>query len=276
MSGVAPPSPRDGGGRARGSTRWADRVAAAASVVTLAGMIATPLMRRGERGRRIASTLVVGGLWTTTTAVSARRWGATRAGVAAAAVGVTTAVVERVGTRTGLPFGRYRYSSALRPQVAGVPALVPLAWFAMAVPAREAAHRALRHHSDLPRRLAVGSAALTAWDLFLDPQMVGEGYWQWQRRGRYRGIPLTNYLGWLLTGCGVMAMLEVLLPTPRGDDEDDGVAAGALVAEYAVMATMETLGFAAFFKDRLVAAVGGAAMLPFAVLSVKELSATSQ
>ena len=30
------------------------------------------------------------------------------------------------------------------------------------------------------------------------------------------------------------------------------------------MGVMETVGFAAFFRDRLVAAVGGAAMLPIA------------
>jgi hypothetical protein len=34
------------------------------------------------------------------------------------------------------------------------------------------------------------------------------------------------------------------------------------------MAAMETLGFAAFFGDRLVAAVGGAAMLPIAAAGV--------
>ena len=34
------------------------------------------------------------------------------------------------------------------------------------------------------------------------------------------------------------------------------------------MAAMETLGFAAFFGDRLVAAAGGAAMLPLAAAGV--------
>ena len=35
--------------------------------------------------------------------------------------------------------------------------------------------------------VVLGAAALTAWDLFLDPQMTTEGYWRWARRGRYRG-----------------------------------------------------------------------------------------
>jgi uncharacterized membrane protein len=96
--------------------------------------------------------------------------------------------------------------------VAHVPAIVPLAWFALGLPARETAHAALGERSTPAARIVLGSAALTAWDLFLDPQMVGEGYWAWAKRGAYRGIPLTNYVGWFVTGLGVMALLEAVLP----------------------------------------------------------------
>jgi putative membrane protein len=174
-------------------------------------------------------------------------------------------VVEKLGTSTGVPFGRYRYTGALRPSVAGVPVLVPLAWHAMALPAREAAHAALGRRSTARARIAAGSAALVAWDLFLDPQMVGEGYWEWARRGRYRGIPISNLLGWFLTGAGLMAALERLAPIPSGP----GAVDRALVAEYSWMAMMETLGFVWFFRDRVVAAVGGAAMLPVAALAAR-------
>ena len=47
-----------------------------------------------------------------------------------------------------------------------------------------------------------------------------------------------------------------------------GDADAALVGEYAAVGAMETVGFAAFFRDRLVAAVGGAAMLPLAAAAV--------
>lgn len=234
--------------------------AALAATVTVAGMIATPLAGRGGRVRRVLSSVVVGGLWATTTSVATRRWGGTRAGMAATAIGVGTAVAERVGTATGLPFGRYSYTGALRPQIDGVPVIVPLAWFAMALPARESAHAALGERSTPWRRAVVGSAALTAWDLFLDPQMVGEGYWRWRRRGRYRGIPLTNFAGWFLLGVVVMAVLERAVPPTEPDP--------ALVGTYATMAAMETLGFAAFFRDPLVATVGAAGMLPVAAAAV--------
>jgi putative membrane protein len=230
-------------------------------------MIATPLLPQGGRARRVLSSVVVVGSFTTTAANAVRRWGTTRAVTAGAVTAVATTAVERIGTRTGLPFGRYAYTSALRPQVAHVPAIVPLAWFAMGLPARETAHAALGVHSTPTRRIALGSAALTAWDLFLDPQMVGEGYWVWARRGIYRGIPLGNFVGWFVTGLGVMAALEALLP-PTTYVDGSADADVALVGEYTFMGVMETIGFARFFRDPVVAVVGGLGMLPIAASAV--------
>jgi len=44
----------------------------------------------------------------------------------------------------------------------------------------------------------ISAAALTSWDLFLDPQMVARGFWVWENPSGYFGIPLVNYAGWLL------------------------------------------------------------------------------
>ncbi len=240
----------------------ATRLAAVASSVTAAAMIATPLCAQGGRARRVLSTVVVAGSFATTLANTADRWGWRRAGVAAAATTVATTAVERVGSTTGWPFGRYHYTGQLRPTIGGVPAIVPMAWFALGVPAREVASAVTRRPS---ARIAVGAAALTAWDTFLDPQMVGEGYWKWQRAGRYRGIPLSNYAGWLGTSAALMTVFEALLPVRDRPS-------APLVGEYSFMAVMETLGFAAFFRDRTVAAVGGAAMLPFAAAALGKLA----
>jgi putative membrane protein len=239
------------------------RLQVAASAVTVAGMLATPLTPRGGVGRRMLSSGVVGGLFSVTLASATRRWGARRTVAAAAVTTTATAAIERAGTVTGRPFGRYSYTSALQPQIADVPVLVPLAWFAMAVPAREVAHAALGPRSTPYTRIVCGAGALTAWDLFLDPQMVAEGYWRWARPGAYRGIPLSNFVGWFLTALAVMAVFEAALPPGEPDPE--------LVAEYAVMATMETVAFASFFGDRVVAVAGALAMLPIAAAAVVRL-----
>ncbi len=238
-------------------------MAAGAAVVTIAGMIATPLLPQGGRGRRLLSSVVVGGMFTTSVANAARRWGAARSTGAAAATAVATGIVERIGTRTGLPFGRYAYTDVLRPQVAHVPVIVPLAWFGMGLPSREVANAALGSRSTAITRIGLGSAAMTAWDLFLDPQMTGEGYWRWMKRGAYRGIPLGNYAGWFVTGLGIMTLFEAALPARRPAD-------GRLVGQYAYMSVMQTLGFARYFRDPVVALVGGIGMLPISTAAIVE------
>lgn len=248
-------------------SRVAHVTAAVAGGVTTAAMIATPLLPKGGRARRVLSGVVVVASFTTTTANAVRRWGGLRAAGAASTVAVGTTIVEHVGSTTGQPFGSYGYTGALRPQVAGVPVIVPLAWFSMALPAREVAHATLGPRSTPLGRIALGSAAMTAWDLFLDPQMVGEGYWAWARRGVYRGIPLTNFLGWFVTSLGVMAVLEATLPVDRGEPAD-----AALVGEYTFMGVMETIGFARWFRDPIVAVVGGLGMLPIAATAVARLA----
>jgi putative membrane protein len=38
-------------------------------------------------------------------------------------------------------------------------------------------------------RPLAAAGALTAWDVYVDPRMVREGYWAWPQGGRYEGIP---------------------------------------------------------------------------------------
>jgi uncharacterized membrane protein len=202
------------------------------------------------------TTAVVVAFAATTTLLTAARWGGSRSLVAAAVVVGGTLLLEAVATRTGWPFGDYEYTGALRPTVAGVPVAVALAWWAMAVPAREVAARLSPAGW---RRVALGAVALTAWDVFLDPQMVDEGYWVWDDGGPWRDVPLSNYGGWLVASAVVMVVLDRLLPRP-GDDP-------ALLALYTWWAVLSTLGFLVFFGDPVVGVVGGLCMLPLAGLA---------
>ncbi len=245
---------------AAGSAPARRAVSAAAGLAALGGMIATPLAERGGDGRAALAWVVVLGLFVASLAAASGLCGWRRSLAAAGVVLAATTVVEAVGTRTGVPFGHYDYTGALGPRVALVPVLVPFAWFAMALPAREVAVALVGPSGRWWARAAVGAVALTAWDLFLDPQMVGEGYWTWPDGGAYRGIPLGNFAGWLLTSAVVMLLLERLLPPGRPSR--------AAVAQYAAVAVMQTVGFAAFFGDALVALVGGAAMLPIAAAAI--------
>ncbi len=195
------------------------------------------------------STTVVVAFFATTLALACRHWGPSRALGAAAVVVVGTLAVERLGSTTGFPFGEYDYTGALQPTLGEVPVIVPLAWFAMGVPALELGHRIGRGRW-FP--VVVGAAALTAWDLFLDPQMVDEGYWEWAVDGRYEGIPLSNYAGWFGVGLVVLAVVDRIRP--------GGSTSVPLLALYTWWAVMNTIGFLVFFGEPFVGLVGGLAM----------------
>ena len=123
-------------------------------------------------------------------------------------------LVEQIGVKTGWPFGSYEYSSTLGYQIYGVPLVVPFAWVMMAHPIFLAARRIAPGWVFL-----VGGYGLMAWDFFLDPQMVSAGRWSWEITGStvpfQPEIPLSNAVGWLLTGMGLMALLNVVLPRER-------------------------------------------------------------
>jgi len=108
-----------------------------------------------------------------------------------AAAGGIGVAAELIGVRSGRLFGRYRYSGRLGPRVSGVPVLAAAAWALMARPAWVVAGRLARRRV---ARVPLAAGALTAWDVFLDPRMVREGYWTWPAGGTYEGVPLSNFV----------------------------------------------------------------------------------
>ena len=121
-------------------------------------------------------------------------------------------LAEHVGTGVGLPFGEYRYTGLLGPKIAGrVPALVPLSWYLMAVPAYAFALRATDVRGRRWVRAALAASFLVVWDLALDPAMSFlTPYWSWGQSGPYYGMPWINLFGWLVTGLGIAAAFELL------------------------------------------------------------------
>ena len=235
--------------------------AALAAMVALFAMwlaqVVTPLFERGQRWG--PTTVVVVLLAVAATFATADSAGWRRAGLAVAAATAVGFAVEALGTRTGLPFGEYRYTTALQPQLFGVPVVVALAWAGMGLPAWAVAGRLA---ASTPIRIALGAVALTGWDLFLDPQMVAEGFWTWPGGGAYRGIPLSNFAGWLAVSALLMALFSVVVPDARS-----AVAAAA----YLLMAVMEVLGFLLFFGDAVVALAGGLVCVPLGVAALRDL-----
>lgn len=231
--------------------------------VTAVAMVATPLAEVGSTLRVTLANVVVCGLFLISFLSARAGWG-NRAYRAAGLVVACGLAVEIVGSRSGFPFGSYDYTDLLDPHVAGVPVAVALAWFAMALPAREVARSITGASSPAIVRIGVGAVALTAWDVFLDPHMVMEGYWVWPNGGDYFGIPLTNYLGWLLVSAVMMVIFELVLP-PKAPQRTP-------VVQYVAVAAMETMGFLFFFGEPWVALWGAATMGSLGLVALGRLN----
>lgn len=165
----------------------------------------------------------------------------------------TGLAVEVLGERTGYPFGEYGYANSLGAKVLGVPWVIPLAWSMMAYPALIAGRRLVRSRRLVP---LVAGFALAAWDVFLDPQMVGEGHWAFASPTPspplVDGIPWTNFGGWLIVAVLLMAVLDRLPRTPADDRQP------ALL--YLWTYASSVLANAVFFDRPGVAIAGGVVM----------------
>jgi len=162
-------------------------------------------------------------------------------------------VVEQIGSRSGWPFGSYEYSPTLGYQIYGVPLVVPFAWVMLAHPVLLAARKVTKNWVFL-----YGGFGMMAWDLFLDPQMVSAERWTWDFTGSHvpfqPEIPLSNAFGWLLTGMGLMAILNVVLRVDRRK-----VSTSTAVPDFFLMWTWfaGVVGNLFFFDRTGVAFIGG-------------------
>jgi uncharacterized membrane protein len=219
--------------------------------------IAYPLVRGDARNALTVVTVVVFFLASATHALVHRgaAWTAGYLGVTAG----TGLLAEAVGTATGVPFGQYEYADSLGPELLDVPVVIPLAWAMFAYPCLVVGQRLARSALGAA---AVGGVAMASWDLFLDPQMVEAGHWRFSdveaSLPGAPGIPLSNYLGWLLVALCMLGALQLLGRRPDADDRVPG-------ALFLWTWGSSVLANAVFFGRPVVALVGGLVMGAVAV-----------
>lgn len=119
---------------------------------------------------------------------------------------VVSNVFENVSVLTGFPFGTYVYTDVLGPKIFFVPVLIGpaylgtgyLTWTIARVIVGATSPRLPGHVVWAVPLLA--SFMMVAWDLAFDPifSTISHG-WIWLDGGSYFGVPLSNFMGWLLT-----------------------------------------------------------------------------
>ncbi len=171
-----------------------------------------------------ATTVVLGALAGVLHAAS--RFGTRRAATLAVVAFGVALTAELTGTATGYPFGPYSYTPLLGYRIGGlVPFNIPTSWFYMLYCSLAITGRLLTTRKAWTWAL-VGGLVLTAWDVSMDPAMVKTGHWLWHLDATapdvlhrvfvsdaFYGMPLSNWLGWLLTGV-IIARLMVAIVKP--------------------------------------------------------------
>lgn len=137
---------------------------------------------------------------------------------------------ELGGTNIGLPFGHYHYTPMLGYMIGGdVPYPIPISWYYMlyCCLAFCAALMVADDRGATKWRWAlVAGAFLTAWDVPMEVQMtnVQPAHWVWDLDKfpawvpdwlggpLFYGMPLSNWIGWYLTGVLVSRLMLAIVP----------------------------------------------------------------
>ncbi len=137
--------------------------------------------------------------------------GSGRAALAFLALAAFGYAIETTGVATGLPYGTFFYGDALGPKLFGlVPYILPISWAPLVLGAVAATAPKVGYGRGDVRSIAwvIRSALLLALiDGVLDPGAASLGFWTWPEGGPYYGIPVSNYLGWILSGAVATALI---------------------------------------------------------------------
>lgn len=111
---------------------------------------------------------------------------------------------ESISLRTGFPFGRYTFTAVMGPKVLQLPVLLALAYVGVGYAAWVVATLIVGARAHTRAGLVVvpcvAAAAMTAWDMAMDPVWANiDRAWVWFDGGGWFGVPFRNYFGWLLT-----------------------------------------------------------------------------
>lgn len=121
------------------------------------------------------------------------------------AVSLYAYLIEFVGLSTGWPYGEFSYQISLGPMIHGVPIGLPV-FFVPLVLNSFLLVRLFDVRKFWNRVLAaVGLVILI--DMVLDPAAVALGIWGYSG-GLFYGVPISNFLGWLLSGSISILVLE--------------------------------------------------------------------
>ncbi len=133
---------------------------------------------------------------------------------AAGCLGVLTTytyAIEIIGVRTDWPYGAFEYTIQLGPMLFGeVPLSLPLFFIPLVLNAYILTLLLLGSRADnTVLRLLSAIVAVVSIDLVLDPAAVAIGFWAFIPPGVYYGVPVSNYVGWVISGTVAVILVDL-------------------------------------------------------------------
>lgn len=126
-----------------------------------------------------------------------------------AILGFYALFIESLAIKTGVPYGEFVYKDVLGNKLFGLtpwtvafayPPIVMLTyWFARS------------RSKTIWHVLTTATLTAVAVDLVLDPAAVRLGFWYWPSGGFFYGVPLVNFLGWILTSLIAVSILHYFI-----------------------------------------------------------------
>jgi putative membrane protein len=113
-------------------------------------------------------------------------------------LGAFALAIETFAVRTGVPYGPFTYGTKIGTKVFGaVPWTVPFAWTPLLLASMTLARRCTVQPY---AAILLSALLLVAMDMVLDPGAVAQKFWIWAEPGAYYRVPLSNFIGWFLSG----------------------------------------------------------------------------
>lgn len=133
-----------------------------------------------------------------------------RATIALGILVVYTYGIEYVGATTGIPYGEFEYAVSLGPMLLDtIPLALPLFFVPLVLNSYLLVCLLFDERSEHAGfRLVAVAATVVAVDLILDPAAVALGFWTFEAGGYY-GVPLSNYLGWVVSAVVATLLVDV-------------------------------------------------------------------
>ena len=134
-----------------------------------------------------------------------------RAAVALLALAGYAYGIEYLGVTTGEPYGEFEYVVDLGPMLFdAIPVALPVFFFPLVLNSYLLCLLLLGDRADsVLVRLPVVVACVVAMDLVLDPAAVDVQFWAYDDGGAYYGVPVSNYLGWVLSATVSVAAFDL-------------------------------------------------------------------